>query len=303
MPIQLPAISRKEFLKRALVLGAGLAFAPGMFAATKRKDANSWALLADTHVAADLNQVVRGMNMSANLRSIVNEALGLPKRPAGAFVVGDCAWTKGEAGDYETLAGLIEPLRGGGMPARLALGNHDHRDNFWQALESERTLKRPVVEHHVALIESPRVNWFMMDSLEATLQTPGKLGEEQLAWLERTLDKHSRKPAVLLIHHNPGAKENIAGLKDTERLFEIIRPRRQVKAWFFGHTHHWSMTQDESGIHLVNLPPAAYPFKEGDPAGWVHATIDSHGMKLELRSLDTTHKEHGRETELRWRKS
>lgn len=303
MPIHLPAISRKEFLKRAFMLGAGLACAPTAFAASKRKDANSWALLADTHIATDVNQEIRETNMAANLKAVVLDVLKLPKRPAGAFVIGDCAVAKGDPGDYATLAGLVEPLRQGGIPLRLALGNHDHRDNFWRALQSERTSKRPVPEHHVAFVESPRVNWFMLDSLEVTLQTPGILGDEQLAWLGQTLDKHSSKPAVLLIHHNPVAKENVASLKDTERLLEVIRPRRQVKAWFFGHTHHWSVTQDTSGIHLINLPPTAYIFKEGDPAGWIHASAHSDGMKLKMLSLDATHSAHGQEAELKWRHS
>lgn len=302
MPIHLPAISRKEFLKRVIMLGGGLAVAPSAFAGTKRKDTNSWALFADTHIAADVNQKVRETNMAANLKLVVDEVLQLPRRPAGAFVVGDCAWSKGDAGDYATLAGLVDPLCGGGIPIQLALGNHDNRENFWHALESKRKTTRPLADHHVALVESPRVNWFMLDSLETTLQTPGNLGEEQLDWLKMTLDKYSRKPAVLLIHHNPGAKENDAGLKDTERLLEIIRPRRQVKAWFFGHTHHWSVTQDVNGIHLINLPPVAYIFKEGDPAGWIQASVVTSGMKLEFRCLNTGHKAHGQEVELNWRK-
>jgi len=303
MPIHLPAISRKEFLKRAFMLGTGLACAPAAFAATKRMDGNSWALLADTHIAADVNHKVRETNMASQLKAVVLDVLKLSNRPTCAFVVGDCSLAKGDPGDYTTLASLVDPLRQGGVPLRLALGNHDHRDNFRRALQLDRTPKQPLAAHHVSLVESARFNWFMLDSLEVTLQTPGILGEAQLTWLEKMLDKHSSKPAVLLIHHNPGAKEKSGGLKDTERLLEIIRPRRQVKAWIFGHTHRWSVTEDESGIHLINLPPTAYVFKEGDPAGWIHASTNSYGLTLEMRCLDATHSAHGQEVELKWRKS
>ena len=91
---------------------------------------------------------------------------------------------------------------------------------------------------------------------------------------------------MILIHHNPGVDNKIGGLKDTEVFWEIIRPRKQVKAWVYGHTHNWKTTQDTSGVYLVNLPPVAYIFKEGDPSGWIHATTRRDGMTLELRAID-----------------
>jgi len=67
-----------------------------------------------------------------------------------------------------------------------------------------------------------------------------------------TLDANSKKPALVLVHHNPGLTGNL-GLKDTAAFLEIIRPRRQVKAYIYGHTHTWRVEKDSSGIHLINL--------------------------------------------------
>lgn len=301
MPIHLPPLSRRSFLQRALIAGAGLVAAPELFAALRRTDANAWALLADTHIAADPTRIERAINMTAHLKTVSQELLALPERPAGVFIVGDCAFSKGEPGDYTALTGLLEPLRGGGMPLHLALGNHDHRENFWVALEAKQAAKRPVADKQVALIRAPRVNWFMLDSLEQTLVTPGSLGAAQLAWLAETLDANRDKPAVVLIHHNPGTAESNRGLKDTEELFQVIRPRSQVKAFIFGHTHNWKVTADPSGIHLINLPPVAYTFLESNPAGWVHATAQRDGLKLELRCIDPTHKDHAQIVDLKWR--
>lgn len=181
MPIHLPPLSRRSFLQRALIAGTGLAVAPKLFAAVRRTDANAWALLADTHIAADPTRIERAINMTAHLKTVSQELLALPERPAGVFIVGDCAFSKGEPGDYAALTGLLEPLRVGGMPLHLALGNHDHRENFWVALEAKQAAKRPVADKQVALIRAPLVNWFMLDSLEQTLVTPGSLGAAQLA--------------------------------------------------------------------------------------------------------------------------
>ena len=301
MPIHLPAISRRQFLVRSLTGGAALALGPELLAAGKRTDADSWALLADIHLAANPSEVARGINMTDHFTRVSGELLSLPKRPAGVFIAGDCAYNSGQIADYAQVAKLLEPIRQDQMPVHLALGNHDNRERFWEALQQEKAAKRPVADRQVALISTPHANWFVLDSLEKTLSTPGLLGPEQLDWLARSLDANRHKPAVVLIHHNPSTRASVSGLKDTEALFAIIRPRKQVKAYIFGHTHVWQVDRDPSGIHLVNLPPVAYVFREGEPAGWVHATLERQGMRLEVRCLDTSHKAHGQVVNLEWR--
>ena len=301
MPVHLPPISRREFFRRSLIAGAGLAFAPDLLAARRRADPNSWALMADTHIAADPTKMARGINMAGHLRTVSAELLAFPKRPAGAFVIGDCAFNSGERDDYATFTDLLDPMRAGGLPLHLTLGNHDERNHFSAVLEAKKILKSPIKNKRVALLRTREVNWFVLDSLESTLQTPGSLGQAQLIWLAKTLDSNAKKPALVLLHHNPGHTENVSGLKDTAALLEVIRPRKQVKAWIYGHTHKWDVTVDESGLHLVNLPPVAYVFQAANPAGWVHATVRSDSMNLELRCIDTTHKDHGQVLDLKWR--
>jgi Icc protein len=300
MPIHLQAISRRQFLLRTLAGGTALALSPSLLAAAKRADPNSWALLADPHLAADRGLVARGINMTDHFTTVSRELLALPKRPAGVFITGDCAYNSGQVGDYALVVDLLEPIRAAQMPVHLALGNHDNRERFWEAFRAEKAAPRPLADRQVALLRTPRANWFVLDSLETTLSTPGLLGQEQLGWLAGALDANPDPPALVLIHHNPGLSGNI-GLKDTTALFEIIRPRKQVKAYIFGHTHAWNVGQDESGIHLINLPPVGYVFSPGQPAGWVHATLERKGVQLELRCVDHDHKSHGQVTKLQWR--
>jgi 3',5'-cyclic-AMP phosphodiesterase len=302
MPIHLQAIPRRQFLIRCLAGGAALALRPSVLAAAaKSADPNSWALLSDIHIAADATRMARGINMTDHLQAISREVLGLPQRPAGVFVTGDCAFNSGKKADYRQVADLLAPLRGGQMPVHLALGNHDNRARFWEVLRAERTAPRPLADRQVALLRTPLANWFVLDSLEKTLVTPGLLGREQLDWLAGALDANPDKPALVLVHHNPGRSGNIGGLEDAAALFRIIRPRRQVKAYIFGHTHVWHVKQDESGLHLVNLPPVAYVFRQGEPSGWVHARLERDGMRLELRCVDRTHKLQGQVVNLPWR--
>ena len=299
MPIYLPPISRRDFLRRSVLAAAGLALSPRLLAAEKPSDANFWALFSDCHVAADRTLVHNNVNMTDHLEAVVREVVALPMRPTGIFVNGDCAFNSGEKADYGTFAQALEPLRQ--APIHLTLGNHDNREHFWDALAMDKAAKRPVADKQTLIVPGTKVNWFVLDSLDKTLSTPGELGKAQLDWLGQALDANATKPAIVMLHHNPGLTENVPGLKDTAALLEVIRPRKQVKGYFFGHTHAWNVTQDESGIHFVNLPPTAYIFAAGKPSGWLRAMAAADGMKLELRCLDTKHPQHGEVKDLKWR--
>lgn len=301
MPIHLRPISRRQFLARSLAATAALALSPTLLAARKSTDPDSWALFSDIHVAADPQFKARGINMTEHFAAASRQVLELPKRPAGLFVTGDCAYNSGQTEDYRQVANLLAPLRGGGIPLHLALGNHDHRERYIKAFPGEKPPKHSLGGKCVSLLRTKRVNWFVLDSLEMTLSTPGLLGPEQLQWLARKLDNNHKKPALVLLHHNPGLEGGNMGLKDTAALLEVLRPRKQVKAYIYGHTHNWKLEQDSSGLHLVNLPAVAYVFREGEPSGWVHARVAPDGMDLQLRCVDPGHKLNAETHQLKWR--
>jgi 3',5'-cyclic AMP phosphodiesterase CpdA len=184
------------------------------------------------------------------------------------------------------------------------MGNHDNRERFWKVLRSAKTVPPRLPGRQAAIVRTPAANWFVLDSLIRTRVTDGLLGEAQRVWLAAALDANANKPALVMIHHQPSplhSGKKGGGLDDADELFAILRPRPQVKAYFFGHTHRWAVSQDESGIHLINLPPVAYLFEEGPPNGWVHAAVQDDGARLELRCLDHAHPNHGQVVNLAWR--
>jgi len=303
MPIHLPPVSRREFLGRSLLAGVGLAAGPSLRAAPSRRpvDPHAFALLADTHIAADPQAALRGVVMGDNLNAVIAEVNSLLHRPAHALVNGDCALLRGEPGDYATFVDLVKPLRAAGLPVHLTLGNHDDREHFWAGVTEAAAAKRPVKDRHVSVISTPRANWFLLDSLDKVNFTPGLLGEDQLGWLTDALEKNAGKPAIIVAHHNPAEPAHKGGLQDWDKLAAVLAPRRQVKAFIFGHTHNWRALEHDSGIHLINLPPVAYVFKPDRPNGWVHARTEPDGLRLELHALDRSHAEHGQVKELKWR--
>ncbi|MGB7933682.1 MAG: hypothetical protein WCH04_15950, partial [Gammaproteobacteria bacterium] len=53
----------------------------------------------------------------------------------------------------------------------------------------------PVIDKHVSILETPRANWFLLDSLQRTNDLLGRLGEVQLQWLAKALDARADRPA------------------------------------------------------------------------------------------------------------
>lgn len=297
MPINLPPITRRRFLATtaASLLGANAVRAAGP------ADEHSWALLSDPHIAADRTTVSRGAKMADKLAATVKGVLALPTLPANVLINGDCALKIGEPGDYATFTDLVKPLREAGMTLHLTLGNHDDRIVFRKALESQRDVVRPLADRNVAIVRAARANFFLLDSLDAVNITPGKLGEAQIAWLARHVDINADKPAIVCVHHNLNEGRAQNGIIDTKPLLAVLEPRKQVKAFVFGHTHVWNVKEHVSGIHFVNLPAVGYPFAPAQPTGWVHCTLAENGAKLKLSSLDPKHAAHGQMVDLKWR--
>jgi 3',5'-cyclic AMP phosphodiesterase CpdA len=301
MPLHLVPISRRRFLAAALAAGAGVLGWRAAGADDRAADADRWVLTADTHIAADRDLVHLDTRMADNLARVVAAVTALEPRPAGLLLDGDAAYNKGEPGDYRLLAELLKPLTDAGLPAHITLGNHDHREHFRTGL-AQAAAGSPLVSHHVSVVETNRVNWFLLDSLDKVNATPGTLGEEQVTWLTKALDARPGKPALVVVHHNPQwtAPAQRTGLVETERLFGVLVPRKQVKAVFFGHTHRWHRDRHE-GIHLVNLPPVGYVFAKEMPNGWVDVRLRAGAAVLKLHALDPKHPQDGETVELAWR--
>jgi len=104
MPVTLPQLTRREFLKRAALAGAAFALAPqshaGLFG--KSRDKNTLAFFLDTHIAADAALKHSNVNMADNLAACVRELAAWPVNPATVIVNGDLAFESGRPEDYAT---------------------------------------------------------------------------------------------------------------------------------------------------------------------------------------------------------
>jgi hypothetical protein len=308
MPVTLPQLSRREFLKRAALAGVGLGLVElvplkshaGLFG--KSRDKHTFVFFSDTHITADSTLKNNNVNMADNLAACVRKLAAWPVKPAAVIVNGDLAFKNGQPEDYATFGRLIEPVRAL-APLHLSLGNHDEREHFWSAFPQDAAKLKSVPQKQATVFASERANWFLLDSLDVTLATPGELDVAQLDWLNTELAARADQPAIIVAHHNLQTPGLVAGIKDSAALEELFARHRQVKAFVFGHTHNWNVMQHASGVHLINLPPTGYVFAKGRPSGWMRCTLARAGAEFELRSLDVNHPEHAQVKILSWRTS
>jgi 3',5'-cyclic AMP phosphodiesterase CpdA len=296
MPIYLPPISRRSFLKGALAAGAGAMLGREALADEPKNDPNRWVLISDIHVGSKREDSHDGTKPAETFALAARQVLALDPLPTAVIVTGDLAFLYGEADNYHLVRELFRGIRAAGIPMHLVLGNHDRRDHFWSAFPEAKP-QGTLAGRQTSVIETPIANWFLMDSLVKTNFTPGEIGKPQLDWLANSLDARKDKPAILIAHHNlewPG------GLMDGTELLDLAAQHKQAKAYFYGHTHCWNVRK-EKDIHIVNVPATAWLFDKTQPRGWLDIQLTENGATIVMNALDKKHRKHGERVELKWR--
>jgi len=254
-----------------------------------------FALLSDTHVPAETKNEYRGFFPWQNLKSIVPQVV--ETRPEGVIIDGDAARLTGEVVDYEAFKQLLAPL-GEQTPVYIGLGNHDDREHFFKVFDDPSGTRQKIAGKHVLVIERSALRFIILDSLLYTNKVAGLLGKSQREWLGRYLESSDRRPTVLFVHHTLG--DGDGELLDVQRLFELVRPQRKVKAIFYGHSHKYAFSQDD-GIHLINIPAVGYNFSDEEPVGWVDAVFTSQRVDLKLNAFGGNRAGDGKIRSLSWR--
>jgi len=293
-------INRRDFVKGGLaaigaVVTLGGCSLSGARQSRKEPVTAKWALLSDTHIPEDVNNEYRGFYPYRNLEKIVPDVIS--NAPDAVAITGDLARLTGKPGDYANLKKLLTPLAEQ-KRVFMALGNHDHRDNFLKTFDKLPAEKQPVSGKCVLVAETPPVRLIMLDSLLYTNKVPGLLGKAQRRWLAQYLKKSDDTPTILCFHHTLGDRDG--DLLDLPRLYDMIKPIRKVKAIVYGHSHVYRFDKYE-GIHLINLPATGYNFNDAHPVGWVEAKFTATGGEFILHATGGNTKQNGSEKHLRWR--
>ena len=312
MPIILPPIARRQFIKGTLALASSALVTSRALATVDSDDAaldqSRVALLADTHISADPNRVYPGTKWpgspvnddeheSVHIAKCLEEAaksiIALHPPPAHLIINGDCALSRGEEAEYKEFLRLVEPIRAAGITVHVTIGNHDNRENLWKLLPF---LKKEQMGVQADVIELPHANLVLLDS-----GRKGILGNKQLGWLAGQLDERADKPALIFSHFNPYPNRGvrpIKGMRDGTTLLRLLAKRKHARAYFYGHTHEWQHDQQDH-LHLINQPAVSYYFGKGHAHGWVDMKLTETSADLELHCINRNHKQHGDRRQVR----
>ncbi len=216
-------IDRRAFLKQS-ILAAG-AISTGALSLRARDANNSplrWALLSDTHIAADPADTYRGFKPHENLAKVVGQ---LKSSHFDAVLInGDLARLEGKPVDYVRFTDFVDPLAEQSALI-VTLGNHDERKNARSALTKLSGDRQPVEQKFVTVLDTDSLRFVLLDSLMATNIPAGQLGKSQRDWLAASLGQNPSKPTIVFVHHNPDA-DNDVGLVDADRLLAILKSQR-----------------------------------------------------------------------------
>ena len=216
MPIVLPPVSRRSFIARSAAAAAAGLLPPWLHGAQTPVDPHRIALISDIHISGVAGFVHKtGVDPLKGFTQARDEVLALRRRPAAVVINGDCACLHGLPEDYAVVAQAVLPFREAGMPLYLSMGNHDQRESFWGAFPADQSRQPELTDRQISVFATERANFFLLDSLIETNQTPGFLGAPQLAWLARELDARKDKPAIVFVHHQPDFRPKVQGLLDS----------------------------------------------------------------------------------------
>ncbi|MFC4146784.1 phosphodiesterase [Micromonospora mangrovi] len=216
------------------------------------------AQLSDPHVTTG----PLAAEQASGLHRALGRVLALRPRPECVVITGDLV-AHGRPDEYAALREIIGRFP---LPVHLAAGNHDDRESLLDAFGGTPYLGGGFsAYYHVDHAEATVV---VLDSL-----TPGgsggRLGDDQLTWLDGVLAGRPEVPAVVCLHHPPVAVGIPAAdeirLADGEALAAVIGRHPHVVRVTAGHLHR-AVTTAFAGTVLTTAPST-----------WVQASLTMSG--------------------------
>lgn len=204
---------------------------------------------SDTHLSGD-PAATDSPNSYTATRAIIAQINALPFPVEFVLHTGDAGNDPAAPADYAPIREVLAELT---VPFHIIAGNHD--DARWLT---------DVVAGRIA--ELPYYTFDHKGVRFICLSTPipkevhGRVGEEQLQWLDEVLSHAGIMPVVVALHHHPfplGAKVlDGYGLLDGEELHQVlVNSRAKIACVLFGHIHETVITARD-GILYTSVQSA-----------------------------------------------
>lgn len=187
------------------------------------------AHVSDTHVG---NAV---QDPAPRMAALMDHLLAMSPRPDVLLVTGDVA-DHGLAEEYAAARAWLDRWPG---PLAVCPGNHDVRSAFGDGLGVPSRSVTEAAGLRFVMLDS------LVDAIDGVRVDEGRLGADQLAWLDRALGA-SDVPAFVCLHHPPTTigleLMDPIRLVDGDDLAAVLDHHPHVVATLVGHAHTMSAT-------------------------------------------------------------
>lgn len=230
-------VDRRSFIGLGAATALSVALPERLFAKSEADfDENLVVFLADVH--AGVSKACECARVK--FRETVAEILRMNPLPRNVLVFGDVAYVYGLGADYDFSRPQFKLLEDAGITVTIGMGNHDRRSEYakrWPAAAA----KSLVSGRYVHLLETPHVDFLMLDSLQGSDDradddkgpVKGALSDDQQEFLRKFVAERS-KPVVLCAHHKAG-ELSVCG----EGMTAFMLKSPCVAGYIHGHNHRW----------------------------------------------------------------
>lgn len=194
-----------------------------------------------------------GGEPAAGLHRALGRALALDVRPDCIVITGDLA-DLGRPGEYQALREIVGRYP---IPVHLVTGNHDSPPELVEEFAGTTFLGDGGSAHYA--VDYPTATLIALDSNQPA-KAAGRLGPEQLDWLDAQLTRCADRAAFVCLHHPPipiGIPfVDLMGLLDGAELAEVIGRHPNVARVLVGHVHR-PITAAFAGT-VLSVAPSTY---------------------------------------------
>jgi 3',5'-cyclic-AMP phosphodiesterase len=226
------------------------------------------AQISDLHFLPKGTLAFGRVDVAGCLERAIDHLNALHPRPDGVLITGDLT-NDGDAAAWAELMAMLGRLD---APLYPLPGNHDARELMRAAFAHLELL--PADGPLCFAVDLGPLRLIGLDSLIPG-DPAGRLGPEQLAWLDSHLADRPEKPTLVALHHPPfrtGIDHMDAMmLEDGAALAAVIRRHPQVERILCGHVHR-SVQCRFAGTIAQIAPGTAHAVRlalAGEPARWV----------------------------------
>jgi Icc protein len=210
--------------------------------------------ITDTHLFADGDGSLLGLNTEQSLQAILRKALPRKPRPDLVLATGDLVHD-GTPAAYRRVFGHLDSL---GLPVYCLAGNHDEATTLRQTLRGERL-------HYVPQLLQGDWQFIFLDSTLAGSEG-GHLDRQALEALETRLAAAPDKHALVCLHHQPvpmGSRWlDTMAVDNAGDFLAVIDRHPQVRGILWGHVHQ-TFDQERNGVRLMATPSTCIQFLPG----------------------------------------